>query len=88
MAAILQCLHSHLDLLNANLHLHQLVMFQRQFNLGVDRLAQSLLADPDDRIQVMGQAFQVLFLRIAQGHVFTRTGWLSKEGAQCTIAAP
>ena len=58
----------HLTIFRRNLNLDQLVVVQRQIDLGQHPFGQTVLSQQDDRLQTVGQALEVLFLFIVENH--------------------
>ena len=54
MASITSCFH--LTIFRRNLNLDQLVVVQRQIDLGQHPFGQTVLSQQDDRLQTVGQA--------------------------------
>ena len=58
----------HLTIFRRHLNLDQLVVVQREIDLGQLTFGQAVLAQQDDRLQAVGEALEVLFLLIVENH--------------------
>ena len=58
----------HLTIFRRNLNLDQLVVVERQIDLGQHTFGQTVLSQQDDRLQTVGKALEVLFLFIVENH--------------------